>query len=619
MTGNSSFIRKIIYFVLIAILLVPLYLISHPSTRAKDGTFDEGGTLAQMRVENDLSQANLGEIDPAGASMSLATLGMRGVAANLLWGQAIKYKKTENWDGLKATLNQITKLQPNFETVWIYQAWNLSYNVSVEFDDFRHRYHWIKKGINYLIDGTRFNRSMPSLLQEVGWFFQHKIGRADEYRQYRELFRNDKDFHAELDASDLPINMELTNGPEKKPDNWLVAYEWYRAGERLVETRDAPIRRKNPLLFFSNAAMSLMYYAGAIQKEGHINEFSQAAWRRALDEWKEFGDHGIPSRLGFDIRLNDLERMREQAAALRKKLNDLVPGVENRLREERIAGLPPEMAAAMKKPLGDRNPQEYALANQAKRRIQVSLADIALEASPDNITIARSYAKQAFDAEAAAEAIEREREVINFAYWKTRAESEQTDLAISARKHLYAADQFYKDTDLENARREYELSFQDWAKIYEKYPILIDDVEAEENYDAVQRYRKLLDQTDEAFPPEDFPLMVLLDYYDETYIDPDRGTTTATKPAEDAAGLNGDEVSAPPQSDNAETNVKAGEAVRSGEEANTTEDAPGNSESDHDVTATDDASESDASSGDNSTGEEPNALPFGVAPESEDK
>ena len=517
MTGNASFVRKIIYFVLIVVLLVPLYLISHPSTRANDGTLDEGGALAKMRIENSLSQANLGEIDPAGASMSLATLGMRGVAANLLWGQAIKYKKTENWDALKATLNQITKLQPNFESVWVFQAWNLSYNVSVEFDDFRQRYHWVKKGISYLIDGTRYNRSMPSLLQEVGWFFQHKLGRADEHRQYRELFRNDEDFHAELDAPDLPINMELTNGVEKKPDNWLVAYEWYRSGERLVETRDAPIRRKNPLLFFSNAAMSLMYYASAIQKEGHLDESSQAAWRRAHEAWKDFGDRGIPSRHGFDIRLNDLDRMREAEAAAREKLNELAPGAEERIRAERIAALPQEMRDALQVPLNDRTAEQYRLGRQAERQINVSLAEIALSAPPDNIGAARRYAKQAHDAEAAVGTIERERDVINFSYWMTRSESEQTDETLAARRHVYAAEKYFDDTDLENARREYESGFENWAKVYERYPVLIDDVEAEENFDAVLRYKKLLDRIDEPFPPPGFPLMNLLEYYDESY------------------------------------------------------------------------------------------------------
>ena len=137
MTRNASFTRKISYLSAIAVLFLPLSLISAPAKSKEQG----GGLLTQMRRKERLSQAQIGKIDPASASMSLATLGMRGVAANLLWGQATKYKKTENWDAFKATLNQIAKLQPNFVSVWQYQAWNISYNVSVEFDDYRHRYH----------------------------------------------------------------------------------------------------------------------------------------------------------------------------------------------------------------------------------------------------------------------------------------------------------------------------------------------------------------------------------------------------------------------------------------------------------------------------------------------
>jgi len=545
MTGNNTFARKIVYFLLIVVLLVPLYLISHPSTLGDDGVMDEGGTLARMRIANDLSQANLGEIDPAGASMSLATLGMRGVAANLLWGQAIKYKKTENWDALKATLNQITKLQPNFESVWVFQAWNLAYNVSVEFDDFRHRYHWVKKGINYLIDGTRYNRSMPSLLHEVGWFFQHKLGRADERRQYRKLFRDDEDFHAQLDAPDLPIHMDLTNGPDKKPDNWLVAYEWYRAGEELVETRDAPIRRKNPLLFYSNAAMTLMYYATAIQDDGHLGETSQAVWRRAEREWNDFGDHGIPTRLGVDIRLNDLERLRQKVISLRIDLNSLVPNAEEKLRAERIAALPKRLQDALEIPPSERTAEQRGFGLKAKRLTNVSLVDIALKASADNIAAARRYAKQAFDAESAVTTIERERHVVNFIYWRTRSQSEQTEETLSARRHLFEADRLFKDTDLENARLEYELAFVDWAKVYKKFPILLDDVDAEENYEAVNRYKRLLDRIDQTFPPPGFPLMDLLEFYDGTYLD--------TAPAADAGSAT------PAGGEGAEIGIQAGD------------------------------------------------------------
>ena len=61
MISNASFQRKVIYGVLIAGLLVPLYIISRPTMRESDGRIAEGGILSQMRVENGLSQANLGE------------------------------------------------------------------------------------------------------------------------------------------------------------------------------------------------------------------------------------------------------------------------------------------------------------------------------------------------------------------------------------------------------------------------------------------------------------------------------------------------------------------------------------------------------------------------------
>ena len=208
MTRNKSFWRKVMYLCGIAALLIPLALISAPATKADAG----GGVLTRMRRDERLSQAQLGKIDPASASMTLATLGMRGIAANRLWAQSEKYKRTENWDAFKATLNQISKLQPNFVSVWQYQSWNISYNVSVEFDNYKHRYHWVKKGVDYLIEGNEYNRNDPMLLWDTGWFFGHKLGRADEYRQFRKLFREDQDFHARL-----PVDFD---DPENQGPGW---------------------------------------------------------------------------------------------------------------------------------------------------------------------------------------------------------------------------------------------------------------------------------------------------------------------------------------------------------------------------------------------------------------
>ncbi|MBQ2850602.1 MAG: IRE (iron responsive element), partial [Thermoguttaceae bacterium] len=79
MTQQKLFYRKVFYIALIAVLIFPLYMLGNPARR--DGG---GGLLADRRNELRLSEANLGEIDPAGSAMKLATFGMRGVAVSLL-------------------------------------------------------------------------------------------------------------------------------------------------------------------------------------------------------------------------------------------------------------------------------------------------------------------------------------------------------------------------------------------------------------------------------------------------------------------------------------------------------------------------------------------------------
>ena len=187
MSSRSSFLRKIGYLVAIAVLLIPLFWLSQPATSAgKGGQGSPGGKLARLRQQYHLSQSQLGQVDPTSVTVKLATLGMRGIAANILWGKAQDFQMRKDWTNLGATLNQITKIQPNFINVWINQAWNLSYNCSVEFDDYRQRYRWVIKGFEFLEDGIRYNQRQPRLQWELGWDISHKIGKADESKQKAE-------------------------------------------------------------------------------------------------------------------------------------------------------------------------------------------------------------------------------------------------------------------------------------------------------------------------------------------------------------------------------------------------------------------------------------------------
>ena len=97
MNQLSPFVRKIIYLLAIVALLIPMSLISRPAQRAENvKDSNSGGKLSQLRDEYSLSQSQLSKIDPASETMKLASLGLRGVAVNMLWLQAIEHKKTEN-------------------------------------------------------------------------------------------------------------------------------------------------------------------------------------------------------------------------------------------------------------------------------------------------------------------------------------------------------------------------------------------------------------------------------------------------------------------------------------------------------------------------------------------
>lgn len=512
---NTSFIRKIIYLVIMAGLLVPLYLISAPSF-VRGASRSEGGKLTQLRDQYGLAQANLGEIDPASESMKLATLGMRGIAANLLWERANEYKKREEWDNLRATLNQIAKLQPNFISVWQFQAWNLSYNVSVEFDNYEHRYHWVKKGIEFLLQGTRYNHNEPRLLWDLGWFFGHKFGRSDEYVQFRRAYNDDEDFHESLDGQ---IDVEQARNHKGKPDNWLTAYQWFNEAQRVVDLEGVPIKGKNPLVFHSDSAKSLIRYADALENEGTFGEIAKLAWERAYNRWLRYGDREIPTSYGYKIRLNEGEKMNTMVEQREQALEDLVPGLRARIEQERMDSLTDEERRLLAADRASLEPGDYDLAVSAETKVSVTPEDVIERIDDPTVRRqARLLANRIFESKAYATTIRRYRDVVNFLYWRTRCEVEREDRAIEARKYLHDAQELYdKEVDLIGAAKLYDEAWKRWATIHRNHPILAEDVTAEDLVDQIKEYRQILSQMDRDFPPPNFPMLRLVANYAEDF------------------------------------------------------------------------------------------------------
>ncbi len=285
-----AFRRKMIYTVLIVVLLIPLYVLGQPQTRSKDGNAN-GGLLAQIRSRYKIGQADLGEIDPASESMRLATLGLRGFAAAALWHKAQYYKNEFYWDRYKATLDQIALLQPHSLNVWDHQAHNLTYNIAVEFDGYKERYEWIKKGIDFLIRGTKFNQHQPILQWTLGIYTGQKIGISDEKKQYRQLFRNDEKYHKQLLSEGLDVLQSDAIGVENKPDHWLVGRLWFERSYDLVKA--GCTCKKTPHIYYSDGPKCQLRYSESIEEEGVLDDRAKFAWSRGGQQWKEFGQRDI--------------------------------------------------------------------------------------------------------------------------------------------------------------------------------------------------------------------------------------------------------------------------------------------------------------------------------------
>ncbi len=114
---------------------------------------------------------------PVLAFTTVALGGFRGLIANALWIRANDLQQEDKFFEQVQLSSWITKLEPHFTQVWLVQAWNMAYNISVKFRDPYDRWRWVQRGIELLRDdGLRFNPKEALIYRELAWFYQHKIG-----------------------------------------------------------------------------------------------------------------------------------------------------------------------------------------------------------------------------------------------------------------------------------------------------------------------------------------------------------------------------------------------------------------------------------------------------------
>ncbi len=153
-------------------------------------------TLAWRRYVVDAAAAQLavreqsrGDVHLTGSLVRLSLGGFRGVTTCYLWNLAMDKQKKNQLNELEVIVGWLTELQPHFNTPWLFQSWNLAYNVSNKTDRISDKYFYVTRGVRLLADGERQNHDDPDLRFELGTTYQHKICQSDETNVHRSLFQ----------------------------------------------------------------------------------------------------------------------------------------------------------------------------------------------------------------------------------------------------------------------------------------------------------------------------------------------------------------------------------------------------------------------------------------------
>jgi hypothetical protein len=150
--------------------------------------------------------APLENAPPVLAFTTVALGGFRGLISNILWIRASSLQDEDKFFEMAQLADWITKLEPHYVQVWLVQAWNMAYNISVKFSDFDDRWRWVQRGIELLRDdGLRYNPNEVLIYRELAWFFQHKMGQNldDGHIHYKQAWLREMGTVFDKKAPDL--------------------------------------------------------------------------------------------------------------------------------------------------------------------------------------------------------------------------------------------------------------------------------------------------------------------------------------------------------------------------------------------------------------------------------
>ena len=301
--------------------------------------------ITRQRRELDLViPAARAEGMPPHVAVVTAALGtFRGLAVDALWARADHLQAEGEYFEAQTLSQWITALQPRFQKVWAFQAWNLAYNIAAATQVPAERWGWVQRGVALLRDqGIPLNPRAPQLQMELGWIFHNKIaGKGDKEHWYYKasLAREMQEFLGDMTggrstASALELFGRVAAAPATL-DELLAQVPAVRRGLELLAAHGA-----KP----DEACLRLL--GRSLMQATSLDAKILGAGRRPDD-----GDAALLTAIRAD---------REAAAAI---FDHLVPHLQRRVLEDRYRMDPAAMLAVMERygPLDWRHAEAHGI------------------------------------------------------------------------------------------------------------------------------------------------------------------------------------------------------------------------------------------------------------------
>lgn len=253
-----------------------------------------GATQYWSRAVHDRAVGRIPGGSSAGASTSLSGMdsfalalllgGLRGPLVMFLWMTSETQKNEKNLEDFDTRVEWIRLLQPEFDTVHIFQIWNKAYNISVQMASLSNKYTTILDAIEYAKNVARQRPNNINIIASIGGIYFDKLGNSSEKQYYINRVRRETLPHKQApqslkrsDPSWRPLQMDVMldaqgnlAGPAsdfeylKKYEPFpyglsplAIAYDYYKQAQYLQNVKKQTHIQLSDLVIDSRPALAL--------------------------------------------------------------------------------------------------------------------------------------------------------------------------------------------------------------------------------------------------------------------------------------------------------------------------------------------------------------------------